>query len=286
MLPNVFIGSSVEAKDVAGAIQLGLQHDARCTVWHQSFPLSKTTLDSLLNKSADCDFAVFVLSADDTAKIRGTDFIVARDNVIFESGLFMGGHGKERVFIVLPRDPSFHLPTDLLGFTPATYDPSWARSDVNAALGAVVTQINQAIKNSYWTNRNLDISASASLVSTATWPLKLNLTITNHQLLPVAIESTEFLYDPSAPPAPNRELQRRLYIPHFLIGRTTDGRDIYHRYYVLQPTRSIGAWVPFDPHFGLVNLQSSAASKNTGTWKFRCVWLNKFPDSQRHEVKF
>ena len=130
MKPRIFIGSSVEGKDVADALQLAFHYDARCTVWHQAFPISGTTVDTLLRNSAENDFAIFVLSGDDRSVIRKQQYDVARDNVLFESGLFMGMHGRERAFIVTPQGaPSFHIPSDLLGLTTATYDPEWAKSN-------------------------------------------------------------------------------------------------------------------------------------------------------------
>ena len=49
----------------------------------------------------------------------------ARDNLIWEHGLFSGKNGRDRTFIVMPRDVSnLKLPTDWLGVTPATYDSS------------------------------------------------------------------------------------------------------------------------------------------------------------------
>jgi len=75
-------------------------------------------LDSL----DDFDFGIFVFSPDDIVKMRGQEFQSARDNVLFELGLFIGRLGKERGIILLPRgQEDFHLPTDLLGITPGTY---------------------------------------------------------------------------------------------------------------------------------------------------------------------
>src|SRR5262245_35774576 len=118
MKPTIFIASSVEGKEIADAIQLNLDHYARATVWYQTFPLSQTTIETLLKNCSNNDFAIFVFSPDDSAKIRGQQYDIARDNVLFEAGLFMGMHGKERGFIVTPQgSPAFHIPTDLLGLT-------------------------------------------------------------------------------------------------------------------------------------------------------------------------
>ncbi len=96
MKPSVFIGSSVEAKKICGALQLAFQHEARVSAWYQTFPLSTGTLDSLLTKFSSCEFAIFVFSPDDLATIRKADYAVARDNVLFEAGLFIGMHGPLR----------------------------------------------------------------------------------------------------------------------------------------------------------------------------------------------
>jgi predicted nucleotide-binding protein len=147
MKPRVFIGSSIEAKKICGALQLALQHEARVSAWYQTFPLSAGTLDSLLTKFSSCEFAIFVFSPDDLATIRQEDYAIARDNVLFEAGLFMGMHGKGRAFIVTPMGtPSFHMPTDLLGFTTTTYDPKHAAEDPSSALGAAAFQITQTME--------------------------------------------------------------------------------------------------------------------------------------------
>ena len=146
MKPSIFIGSSTENLQVAFAVQSNLQDDADVTVWRQGiFELSKTTLESLLGALGTSDFAVFVFAPDDVTRIRGTEKQTARDNIVFELGLFIGRAGRERAFILLPRGiPDFHLPTDLAGITTGTYDPH--RSNLEAALGPCCNDIRKALR--------------------------------------------------------------------------------------------------------------------------------------------
>ena len=143
--PRVFIGSSTEGLRVAETIQLGLDQVAECSLWTQgTFNLSQTTIESIVDASAGFDFAVLVLTPDDTVKKRGESHASARDNIIFELGLFTGALSRARTFMVFPRDANLELPSDLAGVTAATYA---ARSDGNleAALGPVCTRIKKAM---------------------------------------------------------------------------------------------------------------------------------------------
>jgi predicted nucleotide-binding protein len=116
----MFVGSSVEGRSVAYAIQENLEYDAEVTVWPQGFfAPSQTTLNALLSQVGNFDFALMVFSPDDILRLREGEFRTARDNVIFELGLFYGRLGQDRCFFVVPRNVAdFHLPTDLLGITP------------------------------------------------------------------------------------------------------------------------------------------------------------------------
>lgn len=145
-MPKVFIGSSLEGLEVAEAIQVGLDHDAECTIWTQGvFGLGSTTLDALLKRAKHCDWAVLVLTPDDLVNKRDKNGRIPRDNVVFELGLFMGALGRERTFMVYNRDTPMELPSDLAGVTPATYK-NHSDNNVTAALGAVCTKLKTAIK--------------------------------------------------------------------------------------------------------------------------------------------
>ena len=147
MKPRMFIASSVEGLPIAYAIQENLEHDAEVTVWNQSvFELSSITIDGLREAARSSNFGAFVLSPDDELKLRGSDFKAARDNVIMELGVFIGILGRERCFVVHPRTPTLHLPTDVLGLTPATFDGSRQDGNLAAALGPACNKIREAIK--------------------------------------------------------------------------------------------------------------------------------------------
>ena len=147
MKPKVFVASSVEGLDIAFPLQVNLQHDADITVWSQGvFSLSVTPLDSITEALNASDFGIFVFSPDDETKMRGNVTDTVRDNVIFELGLFIGKLGKRRCFIVMPDNIDFHIPTDLVGVTPAKYSGERDKSEVAAALGPACHEIRQAMK--------------------------------------------------------------------------------------------------------------------------------------------
>lgn len=145
-LPKVFVGCSVEGLPLARHVQDQLQHEARVQLWNQGiFQLSSSVLDDLLLTLEAVDAAVFLLSSDDLVKMRGQMFGAARDNVLFELGLFMGKLGRDRTFFVMPRDSDFRIPTDLMGVTGATYDSVHAREDGAAAMGPVCGRLCAAL---------------------------------------------------------------------------------------------------------------------------------------------
>lgn len=147
MKPKIFVASSVEGLNVAYPIQVNLEHDADITIWAQGvFSLSTTPLDSIVNALNSADFGIFVFSPDDEIKMRGAAKSAVRDNVLFELGLFIGKLGKARCFIVMPSNVDFHIPSDLMGVTPATYSSERDVSEIQAALGPACHQIRNAIK--------------------------------------------------------------------------------------------------------------------------------------------
>ena len=143
MRPRIFVGSSREAIDVCRAVQLELADDFDVTVWDQDvFRLSYSALDSLLEALESSDAGVFVLRPDDITISRDAKDWTARDNVIFELGMFIGRLGRDRTFMLAPYGPGLRLPSDLLGITTASYEVSRTASvQKRATVGPACTKI-------------------------------------------------------------------------------------------------------------------------------------------------
>lgn len=116
----MFIGSSSEGLEIGKYLQIELQNTRICTVqrWDQGiFQASSYTMESLERVASRADFAVLVATPDDTVQTRGGHRAVARDNVIFELGLFIGALGRGRTYIVADQSRDLELPSDLRGLT-------------------------------------------------------------------------------------------------------------------------------------------------------------------------
>ena len=114
--PKLFIGSSKEAVDAGlldslkTALESGLNSPTatiELVPWTSS-PWANLTqaVQSLMDNLVDYSYAVFSLSADDELTLRTGKYHAARDNVIFEFGLFLAHLGLERTFLVGPSDVS------------------------------------------------------------------------------------------------------------------------------------------------------------------------------------
>lgn len=144
--PSVFVGSSSEGLKIAKAVQVLLDQTCEVELWTQGvFGLTQGTLESLLMAVSRFDFSILVLTADDLSVSRGQEKNVARDNVLFELGLFMGALGRDRTFMLFDRSNPPALPSDLAGITATTFEPH-SSGNLEAALGAPSTRILNEIE--------------------------------------------------------------------------------------------------------------------------------------------
>jgi|GEM_PF-1847825 hypothetical protein len=151
--PKVFIGSSIQSREIARAIQAHLEPEFQVRVWSDdTFEPSEYSLDSLLKELDTIDFGVFVLAADDKLKLKDTTYAAARDNVVYEAGLFTGRIGRERTLLLRPvprqvgNSEPLRIPSDLAGLTLVEYDADLVSDDVLAALAGPSHRIRMSIR--------------------------------------------------------------------------------------------------------------------------------------------
>ena len=144
--PVVFIGSSSEGAEIAEAIQVNLDLQCDVVVWSQGvFGLGEGTLESLVRRVTDFDFAVLILTPDDLITSREKRQPSPRDNVLIELGLFIGAIGRERTFVVYDRLADIKMPSDLAGVTIANYQLH-ASGNLRSSVGAPSTLIKGRIR--------------------------------------------------------------------------------------------------------------------------------------------
>jgi predicted nucleotide-binding protein len=143
---KIFIGSSSEGLEIARKIQAELHHEFDLEIWNQGTfdQLGKSFLECLETATDNFDYGVFVFSPDDTIFSRGEQKSIARDNVIFELGLFTGKLTRFKSFIVHPTDVNIHILSDFDGITKAGYKSK--SENLKAALGPVCERIRESIK--------------------------------------------------------------------------------------------------------------------------------------------
>ena len=146
--PRLLVGSSSEGRDVAEAVRDHLG-DAGLDLhlWSDPgvFELSHTAIESLEAARDAFDFAVLILTPDDVVKVRGSEYSVPRDNLIFELGMFVGSIGRRRAFLFAPLEPCVKLPTDLAGVIVAFYGIRHDNQPYD--VGAACAKVQRAIRN-------------------------------------------------------------------------------------------------------------------------------------------
>ena len=101
---RIFIGSSSEGLPIAGKLQELLSDEFSVVAWNQGtvFGLGKSTLEALEAAVLEYHYGIFVFTPDDLLSTRGQTKPVARDNVLFELGIFVGKLGRRKSFVLHP----------------------------------------------------------------------------------------------------------------------------------------------------------------------------------------
>ncbi len=148
--PKLFIGSSQKNLRVASLLAAGLEDCSDVTIWNEGvFGLNRGNLENLLNAIHRYDFAAFILAADDLTTSKDETRPSPRDNVLFESGLFMGVLGRDNVFLVHDVNAGLKIPSDLAGVTLATFDGERVEaSDGASAVREACMRIGDRIRTS------------------------------------------------------------------------------------------------------------------------------------------
>ena len=120
---QVFIGTTEEKVTYGRSLIAHLQHHAACRLADTAFLKNDSFLGNLKEIAETYDFAVLLLTPDDKLETRQLTWQCARDNLIFEAGLFFATLGGERTFVVRPAGMTdFKIPSNLSGINLSTYD--------------------------------------------------------------------------------------------------------------------------------------------------------------------
>lgn len=118
MQPRVFIGSSQKDQRLArGVARILTKEGVTALGWwdHSVFPYGKTLIESLELALRKANAAILVAGADDPVQKPGGETVwQPRDNVIFEYGMFVAVHGRERVALATSYGKA-ELPSDVGG---------------------------------------------------------------------------------------------------------------------------------------------------------------------------
>ena len=90
-------------------------------------------METLLKSASLFDFGFMIFAADDISRIRNQEYNTARDNVLFEYGLFLGRVGIDRAYII--KEDTVKIPSDILGVTLLSYTTLLTQMDQNTKSG-------------------------------------------------------------------------------------------------------------------------------------------------------
>ncbi|WP_029292824.1 CBASS system CD-NTase-associated NAD(+) hydrolase Cap12 [Chryseobacterium hispalense] len=110
MKKRIFIGSSSEEKATAEQVQRLLKKDFDVVIWDDNlwdrsvFKLNNNFLHDLMKAPLKFDFGILIGTPDDKVVVRKKTYLQARDNILFELGLFIGRLGLQRTCFLVHKD--------------------------------------------------------------------------------------------------------------------------------------------------------------------------------------
>ena len=145
----VFLASSGRTLVLAEKLRDQLATDfCQAILWSEEGRLQPgaTTIIEMLESAAQkYDFAVIILAKDDVLTLGDRQASKARDNCVFEVGLFMSAIGRKRCFLVNSVSPS-ELPSDLGGIISIQFDEPANLQD-RIACGNAVQKVASHLKD-------------------------------------------------------------------------------------------------------------------------------------------
>jgi hypothetical protein len=125
---KLFIGSSSEGLNLAKKVEKILSADFDVTIWNSTSPndrvfgINENTLNALFRAALEFDFCVLIGTSDDKVTSRKKKSMQARDNVLFELGMFIGRLGTSKCAFLIEKNVK--IPSDFGGITLNIFDKS------------------------------------------------------------------------------------------------------------------------------------------------------------------
>ncbi|MFH6942603.1 STING domain-containing protein [Flavobacterium sp. FlaQc-50] len=135
MKKRIFIGSSSEELGTAEIVKAILEKDFDVTIWNDTiwekevFKINNNFLTDLLKAPLKFDFGILIGSPDDETKKRGEIVLSARDNILFELGLFIGRLGLNKCAFLV--NDKVEIPSDFGGIYLSKFNSSNLANTVN-----------------------------------------------------------------------------------------------------------------------------------------------------------
>ena len=128
MKKRLFIGGSSEELATAKLVKGLLENDFDVTIWNDTiwekevFKINNNFLNDLLKAPLKFDFGILIGTTDDETIKRGKGVLSARDNILFELGLFIGRMGIENCAFLV--DEKVEIPSDFGGIYLSKFNSS------------------------------------------------------------------------------------------------------------------------------------------------------------------